>query len=292
MHFASPVVRPPYEAGSAYLQVTRGCSHDGCLFCTYYKNTPFSVSPEREVAEDLDELARSGIPVSRIWLQGADPFLLSYDRLMRIADLIRQKLPQVGSIGGYGRVDSLRNKSPEQLSKLRGAGYSGIVFGVESGDDEVLALMNKGYRSEEIARQLEKMDEAGLDYAVIYLCGLAGKGNGLRNARRTAAVFNRIRPSRILISSLTIFEDTPLRKKILEGGFKEEGEVERIREIQELLRLLENPALIDARNASAMIPLYGAIPGQKEEMLTALDSVASLLGENALRRMRSSLAAI
>lgn len=40
MHFASNVVRPPYEANSAYLQVTSGCSHNACRFCTYYKDAP------------------------------------------------------------------------------------------------------------------------------------------------------------------------------------------------------------------------------------------------------------
>lgn len=209
MHFASNVVRPPYEANSVYLQVTSGCSHNACRFCTYYKDAPFAVSPEREIVEDLEELASYGMAFPRIWLQGADPFLLSFSRLKRIANLIHKYLPFVKSIGGYGRIDSLKNKTVEQLKELKELGYSGIVFGVESGDDRILKFMNKGYKADEIVPQLSKMDAAGLNYEVIFLSGLGGKGYGLDHARKTAAVFNQLHPDRVLIAGLTIFPDTP-----------------------------------------------------------------------------------
>ena len=74
MHFSCGIVRPPYEAGSCFLQVTSGCSHNKCRFCTFYKEAPFSVSPESEIREDLQEIRDSGWKVKRIFLQGADPF--------------------------------------------------------------------------------------------------------------------------------------------------------------------------------------------------------------------------
>ncbi|MBQ9057798.1 MAG: hypothetical protein IJ125_01285 [Atopobiaceae bacterium] len=37
MHYTGPVIRPPYEAGSVMLEVTVGCTHDSCTFCTYYR---------------------------------------------------------------------------------------------------------------------------------------------------------------------------------------------------------------------------------------------------------------
>lgn len=118
MHFSCGIVRPPYEAGSCFLQVTSGCSHNKCRFCTFYREAPFSVSPESEIREDLQEIRNSGWKVKRIFLQGADPFLLSYDRLKRIMDLIKEYLPWGVSVGGYGRVDSVRNKSVGELKSL------------------------------------------------------------------------------------------------------------------------------------------------------------------------------
>lgn len=75
MHFASGIVRPSFEAGCAFLQVTSGCSHNRCAFCTYYKDARFAVSPMEEVEADLDELAaHPWHGYDRVWLQG--PILL------------------------------------------------------------------------------------------------------------------------------------------------------------------------------------------------------------------------
>ena len=292
MHFASNVVRPPYEANSAYLQVTSGCSHNACRFCTYYKEAPFAVSPESEIVEDLKEMASYGVPFPRIWLQGADPFLLTFEKLKRIAELIHQYLPFVKTIGGYGRVNSLRNKTADQLNELKDLGYSGIVFGVESGDEKVLTYMKKGYHADEIVPQLSKMDQAGMPYEVIFLSGLGGKGYGLDHAKKTAAVFNQLHPDRSLIAGLTIFPDTPLMKDVRIGQFQEATEGERILELKEFLKDLTIETLIDATNASIITAIYGQIPARKQEMIDRLQAVYDTYGEQGLRHMRDSLGAI
>ena len=292
MHFTSNIVRPPYEAKSAYLQVTSGCSHNACRFCTYYKDAHFKVSPENEIIEDLEELRSYQIPFPRIWLQGADPFLLSYEKLKRIAELIHEYLPFVKEIGGYGRVNNLRNKNVEQLKKLKNFGYKGIVFGVESGDEKILSFMNKGYHADEIVPQLSKMDQAGLAYEVIFLSGLGGKGYGLDHAKKTAVVFNQLHPDRIMIAGLTIFPDTPLMKDVLSGIFQEATEEERILELKEFLQDLNNPTLIDATNASIITTIYGMIPEQKQEMINRLQAIYDSYGEKGLKSIRNSLGAI
>lgn len=292
MHFASNVVRPPYEANSVYLQVTSGCSHNACRFCTYYKDAPFAVSPEREIVEDLEELASYGMAFPRIWLQGADPFLLSFSRLKRIANLIHKYLPFVKTIGGYGRIDSLKNKTVEQLKELKELGYSGIVFGVESGDDKILKFMNKGYKANEIVPQLSKMDEVGLPYEVIFLSGLGGKGYGLDHAKKTAAVFNQLHPDRVLIAGLTIFPDTPLMQDVRKGTFVEATEGERVLELTEFLKDLNIDTLVDATNASIITTIYGRVPERKANMISRLQYIYDTYGEQGLRHQRDSLGMI
>ena len=61
MHFSSGIVRPPYEAWSTFLQVTSGCSHNKCRFCTFYKDAAFRVSPEEEIRAYVD----SGEPMDK-----------------------------------------------------------------------------------------------------------------------------------------------------------------------------------------------------------------------------------
>ena len=88
MHFSSGINRPPYEANDEFLQITSGCSHGSCKFCTFYKDSPFSLSPMEEIEADIKELAYSGWGFDRIYLQGADPFIRKTEDLLKIAEMI------------------------------------------------------------------------------------------------------------------------------------------------------------------------------------------------------------
>lgn len=289
MHFSSGIVRPPYEAYSTFLQVTSGCSHNRCRFCTFYKDAPFRVSPEEEIRGDLAELRDNGWKPERIFLQGADPFLLSYERLIRIMELIRVYLPSVQSVGGYGRVDSLKNKTVEQLKRLKEVGYDRIVFGIESGDDAVLERMEKGYQAKDIVEQLSKMTQAGMRYSVIFLGGLGGHGYGLGHAQKTSEILNQLTPERVLCSGLTIFPDTPLMQEVRKGEFTEATETEKIEELMEFIQDLEIPTIIDATNVSILAPVFGHLPEDKAEILDKLRKMLAQQGEEVLRYRRTHL---
>ena len=129
-----------------------------------------------EIEDDIRELIPYIGHFNRIYLQGADPFIVGYEKLMNVAELIHRYLPSVKSIGGYARVDNIRNKSVEQLRNLKQAGYSNFYFGNESGDDVLLERMNKGYHAQVVVEQLSKLDEAGMEYIVNFLGGLGGHG--------------------------------------------------------------------------------------------------------------------
>lgn len=289
MHFSCGIVRPPYELYSCFLQVTKGCSHNKCRFCTFFKEAAFAVSPESEIIEDLKEIRDEGLQVHRIFLQGADPFVLSYERLKRIMELIREYLPWEVTVGGYGRVDSVRNKSVEQLKALKEMGYDMMIFGIESGDDAVLEKMNKGYRASDIVEQLSKMDQAGLRYSVIFLYGLGGHDYGLGHAQKTAEVLNRLSPARVLASGLSIFPDTPLMEEVRQGEFAEATETEKIRELYHFIATLKISTILDATNVSNMMPVFGHLPEEKDQLLAALEKGLEKQGEDRLRLRREQM---
>ena len=123
MHFSSGINRPPYEAKDGFLQITSGCTHGTCKFCNFYKDSKFKFSPMKEIEEDIKELRDSGWQFDRIYLQGAYPLIRSYEDLVKIAEMIHKYLPEVETIGGYARVDNLKNKTVEQLKNLYELGY-------------------------------------------------------------------------------------------------------------------------------------------------------------------------
>lgn len=145
-----------------------GCTHHKCKFCTLYEDIPFKfqMSPLKDIESDLQEAqmlyhtptshlserlsGRSVEPVRRVFLTGANPFVLRFDRLLSIAGLIKKYLSANETIGCFARVTDITLKSDEELAALRKAGYTGLTIGVETGDDAALAFMNKGYHAEDI----------------------------------------------------------------------------------------------------------------------------------------------
>lgn len=293
MHFASGIVRPPFEASCEFLQITSGCSHNKCKFCTFYKDAKFAISDMNEVAADLDELAHSPWRhYNRIWLQGADSFVAPYDRLMEVAELIYEKLPWVTSIGAFARVTNFRTKTVSQLERLRDAGYSRLTVGVETGDDFLLKRMNKGYDSAFALEQMGKVDEAGLTWVGQFINGLGGAGYGDANALETARVYNQLRPMLIYTASLTLFQDTPLFQDVQAGTFAEASETERLEELQTLIGALDCPTEIRCEHVSMPVKLAGRLPYDKERLIAELEAAKSSAADGTLARYRRSIVSL
>ncbi len=217
MHFSGNINRPPYETADGYLQTTQGCSHNHCLFCTYFKDQRFQKSPLAEIEADIREIpACFGAP-KRIFLQGADGYAADYDILMKTAELLHKYVPSVETIGGYARIDNFYDKTEEQLRSMAAAGFADPYIGVESGDDTVLKRMNKGYTAAQAREVLEKIDASGLPFIVNFLNGAGGHGYGFDNARKTAALYSGLHPTMINASMLTVVPGTPLHTAVEKG---------------------------------------------------------------------------
>ncbi|WP_296732050.1 radical SAM protein [Anaerovibrio sp.] len=292
MHFSSGINRPPYEASDGFLQITSGCSHGKCEFCTFYKDSPFKLSPMEEIESDIKELMQSDWDFDRIYLQGADPFIRRTEDLIKIADLIHYYLPQVRSIGGYARVDNLKNKTVEQLKELADIGYGYFYFGVESGDDKLLDRMHKGYHADFVLEQCRKMDNAGMPWIGNFLGGLGGHNWGLSHARETAKVYNQLKPAMIYASELTLFPDTPLSADVAAGKYEEATETERIQEMQEFIRCLNIPTIFRAEHVTMPIRINGRIPEDKDGMINKLQKVLDERGEESLHNYRRRVSSL
>ena len=217
MHYTGTVWRPPYEASSLLLEVTAGCTHHKCKFCTLYDDIPFRfrMSPIEDIEADLKEAKgrfrlSTDTHISRTFLVGANPFVLKAARLSEIASLIQRYFPTNKSIGCFSRVTDITWKTDEELLELRKAGYDGLTIGIETGDDKALKFMNKGYEAQDIAAQCRRLDNAGIAYNFFYLTGISGKGKGEKGAMDTADICNQLHPQIIGANMLTIYPNAEL----------------------------------------------------------------------------------
>ena len=289
LHFTGTIWRPPFEARSVLLQVTVGCTHHACKFCSLYGDLRFRISPAEEVEADLRIVARYQPRARRVFLVGANPFVLSAGRLIRLADRIRDFLPKVRTIGMFARVSDILQKSAAELRELRARGITGISIGTESGDDASLAFMNKGTTAAEALEACRRLDEADIEYYLTYMTGLAGAGNGTRAAHATAALFNRLHPYIVGVVSLTLFPDTPLMREIEAGRFVPMSERERLEELRTFLKELTVPVTISANTVSTAVPLFGRLPEDRVRMIGRIDEALASLTEADLTGYRQGI---
>lgn len=290
MHFTSGINRPPYEANSGFLQVTSGCSHASCAFCSYFKDTRFKKSPMEEIEADIKEIPEHFGAPERIFLQGADGFAADYDVLMKTAELIHRYVPSVKTIGGYARIDNFREKSVEQLRNMKAAGFADPYIGVESGDDVILKMVNKGYDAAFAREQMEKLTEAGMSFIANFLNGLGGAGYGLSHARKTAEIYESMDISMIEVSSLTLVPGTILYRRRERGEFAEAGEHERLEEMQEFIRCLKNKTVFLADHISVPFRTKANLPEDKEELIRGIQKIMDNLPEERMQAHRQMAA--
>ena len=308
MHYTGTIWRPPYEASSLLLEVTAGCTHHRCKFCTLYHDLPFRfrMSPMEDIESDLleaqlwstDPIAMlsarlQGLPgpgkVRRVFLVGANPFVLHFRKLKAIAEQIHRYLPSAESIGCFARVTDISLKSDEELAELRQIGYDRITIGVETGDDRALSFMNKGYSSQAIMEQTRRLDDAGISYYFFYLAGICGAGRGVEGAKKSAEVFNQTHPLMIGSSMLTIFPESELYQEIQRGNWKEESELEKLTELKTLIAHLEIVTRIATDGASNLVQVRGNLPEDKEKLVRNLEHLIHTVDEARLREYRVNL---
>ena len=271
MNLTGIVYRPPYEANSFLLQVTKGCSHNRCTFCSMYPGVPFAVCPMEEVEADLEEGARYCPDVTRVFLEHGDAFVLSSDRLLAIAEAVHRKLPKVETIAMYASIQNIRGKTDAELRELRACGIHGLDIGVESGLDAALTYMNKGHTAKEAREQLLRLTEAGMDYSFNAILGCGGAELWQENADATADLINAVQPHLLFIGSLHAEPGCRLFQDMKDGVFHECTIGQLLDEQERLIRRLDlRNTYYFGSHPSNLVPMQGRLPEQKQDMIDVI----------------------
>ena len=278
------VYRPPFEHRSFLLPVTVGCSHNQCAFCTMYRDVPFRVLPMEQVEAYINQAVPYANRIQRVFLENGDPFVLSFEKLETIALLIRDKLPRVETIAMYASILNIRNKTDEQLRRLRSLGINELNIGVESGLDTALQRMNKGYTAQEALEQLLRLKNAGFDYGANVIFGAAGPEQRIENAVETAKLLNATKPYLIFTGTIHADPGCPLFDQMKSGQFAENTVEQYLEEEEAFLRRLHNfDCLYFGLHPSNVVGIYGNLAAQKEDMLLQIAHTRRKLTMQQLR---------
>ena len=117
------------------------------------------------------------------------------------------------------RVDNISNKSVEELKILKDKGIVEVNIGAESGDDETLKRVNKGYKSKDVLEQCKKLDKVGIEYWLTFLNGVGGVELTRQHALNSAKIFSQTNPTVVGTGGLVLFEGTGLLAQYRRGKF-------------------------------------------------------------------------
>lgn len=160
-----------HEGGSTVLLTSRGCPHR-CAFCVNPKLTEFGGGKVRfrsveSVRQEIDQIvSQYGIKQFRI---SDDQFTTNKRRMAKMCEML-SSLDIVWRISARTKFFDL-----ETAKLLYDGGCREVSFGVESFDDDVLRILNKGVTAKENAKGLEMADKAGLMARALFMIRTPGQ---------------------------------------------------------------------------------------------------------------------
>jgi radical SAM superfamily enzyme YgiQ (UPF0313 family) len=312
--FETGPIRPPSEAGSYLLRLTRNCPWNRCSFCRTYKNEKFSLRDPEEIESDIDAMAkirvrllesgtipdrrefqlRDGVTSQEEWmvlnalaaggstafLQDADSLVMKPDHLRRVLAHFKKRFPEVMRITTYARSRTLARLSLEDLRTYRELGLTRVHIGMETGHDPLLELIKKGATAEHHIRGGRNAVDAGLEVSEYVMPGLGGREMSEGHVLDSARVLNAIAPHFIRLRTLTLGPGLPLWEAFNgpEARLTPLTEVQVVAEIRRLIEALEGTRskLMSDHVMNLLGDLEGQLPYEKKALLDRCDAFLQL----------------
>jgi radical SAM superfamily enzyme YgiQ (UPF0313 family) len=276
-----PPFRPPSEANSLLLRVTRGCPWNRCAFCSMYKETKFEIRPIEEVLGDI-ESARDlyGDRVRTVFIGDSNSLVAKTEMLVKILNALFSSFPHIERVTSYARAKTIAKKPLEDLIKIRQAGLNRLHVGLETGDRDLLKEIAKGATPEEMVEAGRKAKEAGFEYSLYVLLGIGGEGKWEQHARGTAEVLNQIDPHFIRVRTFIPQPNSLVYKAMTEGRFQPPRPETILKETKLLLEKLQVTSQFLSDHISNLLPLHGKLPEDQKKMIQMIEETIKGLEEN------------
>ncbi|MDH5729105.1 MAG: radical SAM protein [Gammaproteobacteria bacterium] len=273
MDYIQPLFRPPSEAGSLILQVTNGCSWNHCAFCEMYTapQKKFNIKKQSQIETEIQLLSETCADTRRIFLADGDAMVLSTRRLLHILSCLKKYFPNLNRVSAYCLPRNLRHKTQTELNELHDAGLQLAYIGAESGDDELLKLIDKGETFASIVSSVDKLNQAKFKTSVMLLNGLGGKTYSQQHAMNSACLINEIQPTYLA----TLVISFPLGEKRFvnhfPNGFQMLDQQGLFHEMEVLLQNTElHNTIFRSDHASNYLTLKGVLGRDKQKLIDKL----------------------
>lgn len=272
--YDEPLFRPPSEAYSLILQVSLGCAWNQCAFCEMYSSKKFRLRPEETVFDEIESLAPHANTIRKVFLADGNAMVLSFDKLSRLLDKLNETFPKLNRVSAYALPRDIESKTNEELQILAAKGLKLLYVGIESGNDKLLKIINKGESFESTSKALQKARQAGIKLSVMILNGLGGKNYSEQHATNSAQVVNEIQPEFLSTLVLSFPHGEEHFKQKFKGEYISLNTIELIAEMKVFIETLElENTVFRSDHASNYLILRGNLNRDKQELMNRINGV-------------------
>lgn len=271
MEYEGAIYRPPSEAYSLLIQVSVGCSHNQCTFCSMYKDKQFKIKPIQQVIAEIENYQYKD-QVEKVFLCDGDALVLPFEQLKTILQKIKENFKNVKRISSYATFQDIENKDIEQLKQLQDLGLDLLYLGAESGNDQILQNIKKGLTFKRMVEAGLKAKAAGFKLSIMLISGLGSTTLSQQHAIDSGKLISAINPEYCGLLTLMLQQGTPLYQDYLNGDFKVLDPRQTIIETKTLIENINaTHCYFTSAHASNYFNLKGYLNQDKERLLAELD---------------------
>jgi radical SAM superfamily enzyme YgiQ (UPF0313 family) len=278
LNYDYPLFRPPAEADNLILQVTLGCSHNNCSFCSMYKTKKYSQRSLEDIFYEIDSVSNFHIDIKKIFLADGDALSMDSSKLLKILQYLKRSFPSLRRVSCYASAQNILTKSDDELKELYENGLKLLYYGIETGDEMLLKKITKGVNRMQIIDSLNKASTAGMKISATVILGLGGKEHTKEHIKNTADIINKT--SINYLSTLQLGLEDEVKKKFYSKfeNFVHLDDSEILNEQKRFLEQIDtdNKIIFRSNHASNAFHLAGNLPKDKEKLLKQIKKVLAV----------------
>jgi radical SAM superfamily enzyme YgiQ (UPF0313 family) len=245
-----------------------------------YTTKKFRVRQFDEVEADIVALAKFYSGVRKVFIADGNAFVLSTGKLIPILESINYHFGRLQRISSYALPKDILSKTDEELILLRKMGLKLLYIGIETGDDDLLKLINKGETYQSIVEGISKAHQSGIQTSIMIISGLGGKQYSHQHAINSARIINELNPKYLSTLTLTMPYGLEHFKSRFEGNYQPLNLNELLAELKIFIENLsvEN-VIFRSDHVSNRLVLKGVLSKDKELCLEIIENaIASING--------------
>ncbi|MFC1550650.1 radical SAM protein [Candidatus Neomarinimicrobiota bacterium] len=240
-------ILPPDQYMSLVIQLTEGCNYNKCTFCNFYRDRPFRIKTHDELKKHVSQIKSlfgNGILLKKsIFLADANALVTPQSRLLPAIKHIRNIFPEIPGIYSFIDVFTGLRKTKNDFTQLAINGLKRVYLGVESGNQDLLKLLNKSQSNNAIIALTQLLKSSGISVGIIFLAGAGGIPYAKNHAEDSISLIQQLHLSKDDIIYISEFYQTneiydnslkqlniaiPPRKKINELATKLKNEIKKV----------------------------------------------------------------